>query len=297
MRRIASTFFRCLACQCALLALVAGAAQAAAPQQFYTNSGSARVHYVNQGSGPEAVVFIHGWGCDLTFWQAQTAALSQERRVLALDLLGFGKSDAPGVEYTQDLLAKSLAAVLDAAGVQRAVLVAHSMGLSVAKRYIDTHPDRVAGLFIVDGAYVNLPKDEAQVQVFREMLAKPETGTPKGWRHFVSGFVGPMLTPSTSIQAREKILSAMQGAPIHVAKSSMLHFMEPGGWSSATATVPVRAVYAAGPSEGRDVRGYLSTVFPGMAYEEWDNTGHFIMFDQSERLSAAIALFAAQVLQ
>lgn len=278
------------------LVLGSGAAQAAA-QDGYAQVDKARVHYVSLGQGPDAVVFLHGWNCDLTFWQSQTAALNQERRVVALDLLGFGKSDAPQVEYTQDLLAKSLAAVLDAAGVSRAVLVAHSMGLSVAKRYIETHPDRVAGLFIVDGAYVNLPKEAAEARNLLKVLDAPATQTPAGWHSFVTGFVTPMFRPSTPPEAREKILATMLNAPRHVAQSSMRHFLKPGGWTSERVDIPVRAVYAGPEARAQGAAEYLATVFPQLAYEEWEDTGHFIMFDQAERLNAAIALFAAQVLR
>jgi len=225
------------------------------------------------------------------------AAVGQERRVLAVDLLGFGKSDAPEVEYTQDLLAKSLAATLDAAGVRRALLVGHSMGLAVAKRYIETHPGRVAGLFIVDGAYMDLPKDAPRAHAMLKTLDAPETQTPAGWHKFVTGFVTPMFSPSTPPEARAKIMATMLGAPRHVGMSALRNFLLPGAWSPAPLALPVRAVYAGKLMRGEGVQDYLASVFPQLAYEEWDDTGHFIMFDQAERLNGAVALFAAQVLQ
>lgn len=258
--------------------------------------GDARIHYTSQGQGAEAVVFIHGWACDASFWDAQVAALGANRRVIAVDLLGFGKSDAPEAEYTQELLAQSLAAVLDAAQVRRAVLVGHSMGLSVAKRYIDAHPERVAGLFIVDGVYMDLPRNEAQAQGMRAMLAKPENAADAGWRQFVAGFVQPMFSPATPQELRAKTLSAMQNSPRHAARSAMLHYLAPGSWNPATAGLPVQAVYSVGMAKNLAVAENLPKVFPRVHIEQWDDCGHFIMFDQPQRLSRAVAEFAARTL-
>ncbi|MHC1752935.1 alpha/beta fold hydrolase [Humidesulfovibrio sp.] len=258
--------------------------------------GDARIHYASQGQGADAVVFIHGWACDASFWDAQMAALGANRRVIAVDLLGFGESDAPQAEYTQELLAQSLAAVLDAAQVRRAVLVGHSMGLSVAKSYIDAHPGRVAGLFIVDGVYMDLPKYEARAQGMRAVLAKPENDTDAGWRQFVAGFVQPMFSPATPQELRAKTLSAMQNSPRHAARSSMLHYLAPGSWSPAPAELPVQAVYSVGMAKNMAVAESLPQVFPRAHIEQWDDCGHFIMFDQPQRLSRAVADFAARTL-
>lgn len=282
---------------CCLLLCVTAAAHAAPLQNGSAELDGARIHFISQGKGSDAVVFLHGWNCDATFWQAQMAAVSKTRRVVALDLIGFGKSDAPERDYTQELFAQSLGAVLDAAGVARAVLVVHSMGLSVAKGYIDAHPERVAGLFIVDGVYMDLPKNEARAQGMRAMLAKPEYDTDAGWRQFVAGFVQPMFSAATPAKARQKILSTMQNAPRHVAKSSMLHYLAPGSWNPAPAELPARAVYSVGMAKNMDVRENLPHIFPQVEIEEWDGCGHFIMFDQPGRLSTAISRFAGQTLR
>jgi len=275
---------------------------AAAPSQGfedrYAPFSAGRVHYQSRGAGPDAVVLIHGWSCDATFWQAQAEALGAGRRVLTLDLIGFGKSDAPEREYTQDLLAESVLAVLNDAGVRRAVLVGHSMGLSVAKRFMERHPGRAVGLFIVDGAYVDLPKDQLQVEAFKLMLMSPVAQTPEGWREFVKGFVAPMLVDSTPAAAREKVLSSMLSTPRHVAVSSMQNFLGPEGWNDTVVNVPVHAVYATSQiDEGQNPRVFLSRVFPQLRYEQWGSTGHFIMFDQTGRLTASIRSFVEKVLR
>src|SRR3954471_16912199 len=70
----------------------------------------ARVHYESYGKGQEAVVFIHGWTCDLTFWRGQ-APVYEKRRALLVDLPGHGQSAKPEVAYTQERFARAVEAV------------------------------------------------------------------------------------------------------------------------------------------------------------------------------------------
>ena len=70
--------------------------------------------------------------------------------VVAVDLRGHGRSEAPAAgDYAVESLAADIAAVVDALGLGRFVLVGHSMGGAAALAYADAHPERVAGLVLV----------------------------------------------------------------------------------------------------------------------------------------------------
>ncbi|MDP8990787.1 MAG: hypothetical protein M3N41_11995, partial [Acidobacteriota bacterium] len=59
-----------------------------------------RIHYESYGAGPEALVFVHGWACDLTFWRGQEPLYTDPtRRALLIDLPGHGLSDKPHRAY------------------------------------------------------------------------------------------------------------------------------------------------------------------------------------------------------
>src|SRR5438105_6101714 len=80
--------------------------------RFATLDGN-RIHYVSFGQGPEALVFIHGWTCDATFWKAQ-APVYENRRSLLIDLPGHGLSDKPDISYTMALFARAVDTVMTA---------------------------------------------------------------------------------------------------------------------------------------------------------------------------------------
>jgi pimeloyl-ACP methyl ester carboxylesterase len=107
----------------------------------YANLDKSRVHYKSFGEGKTAVVFIHGAFCDLTAWRFQVPAFAHKGRLVLIDLPGHGQSDKPKVEYTMDLFARAVDAVLKDAGIEKAVLVGHSMGTPVARQFWRLYPE------------------------------------------------------------------------------------------------------------------------------------------------------------
>ena len=135
---------------------------AAAKSKFAMLAGH-KIHYKSLGDGKTALVLVHGWSCDMTFWEEQVPALAGKIRLVLIDLPGHGKSDKRKIDYTMDLFARGVEAVLADAGVERAVLAGHSMGTPVVRQYYRLHPKKTAALIAVDGALRNLVKDPADV--------------------------------------------------------------------------------------------------------------------------------------
>ncbi len=106
------------------------------------------------GSGGP-VVLVHGWGGSGYDWTRLSPYLSDDYRVLAPDLPGFGKSDKPDIDYTLDYyvnLIRDFAAAMDAS---RFHLVGHSMGGQIAAAFALHHPDKLLSLVLLDPAGVS----------------------------------------------------------------------------------------------------------------------------------------------
>jgi pimeloyl-ACP methyl ester carboxylesterase len=96
-------------------------------------------------------VFVHGWACSLFTWHRNLRAVADAGvRVAAFDLKGHGLSDKPlGMSgYTLPAMTRHLLDVLDALGIERPLLVGHSMGCAMALRVAIEAPDRVRGLVL-----------------------------------------------------------------------------------------------------------------------------------------------------
>jgi pimeloyl-ACP methyl ester carboxylesterase len=85
-------------------------------------------HYAEAGSGDDVVLCLHGWPQHWYEWRHLMPALADRHRVLALDLRGFGWSEAPRDGYEKENLADDVLAVLDELGLERVKLVGHDWG-------------------------------------------------------------------------------------------------------------------------------------------------------------------------
>lgn len=103
-------------------------------------------------AGGEAIVLVHGFSDSAETWARMMPTLARERRVLAPDLVGFGRTPAPREGMRFSMLVRYLAGFLDAVGVEKATLVGNSLGAAVAIRYAANNPDRVERLFLLNSA-------------------------------------------------------------------------------------------------------------------------------------------------
>jgi pimeloyl-ACP methyl ester carboxylesterase len=103
------------------------------------------------GTGPETVVYLHGFLSSSATWKKVLAPASAGRRAVAVDLPGFGFSDRPWpFDYTVPGQALALSRYLDARGFDRVVLVGNSLGGAVCLIVAAIRPERVSGLVLVD---------------------------------------------------------------------------------------------------------------------------------------------------
>lgn len=102
-------------------------------------------------TGGVPLVLLHGLGNEAHLWDDFIPCVAPHYRVLALDQRGHGDSDwDPEVRYDAESMADDLEAVLDATNIDRLVLVGFSMGGRVAMTFAGRHPERLAGLVIID---------------------------------------------------------------------------------------------------------------------------------------------------
>jgi pimeloyl-ACP methyl ester carboxylesterase len=127
----------------------------AAVTDGFVKVGTLRLHYQEWGppSATGTVVLVHGVGSSCHIWDLTGPLLSERSlRVLALDQRGHGESDQPDSGYDFASVVADLAGFVEAVGVGEApVMVGHSWGASVVLHFGVAHPERTAGLVLVDG--------------------------------------------------------------------------------------------------------------------------------------------------
>jgi pimeloyl-ACP methyl ester carboxylesterase len=184
-----------------------------------TKRNGVRLAYQVTGAGDPAIVLLPAWMItNRRMWDAQVAALSTRFRVVTFDARGSGESDRPfePAAYDPIELAADVLAVLDAAEIERAVLVGNSLGGLVGYLTAAMHPERVSGLALI-GATIDLTGDDPSAMQQAAARFDDEPGpAPAGWqrynRHawerdfpgFVDWFVTTALGPEGTAEARDQ---------------------------------------------------------------------------------------------
>ena len=148
------------------------------PQESFWVAGPAgNLHVRDGGDGSLPVFFVHSLAGNGGQWVLQLDELRPWRRVVAIDLRGHGESDpAEDNDYSIEAMAEDVGAVADQLDLRRFVLAGHSLGALVAIEYAARHPERVAGLLLVDpnGDQTKVPRD--QIEPFLATIRKDPLG-------------------------------------------------------------------------------------------------------------------------
>lgn len=148
----------------AAAAIVAALARLGAqpkPRTQFVSAAAGPIYIEDGGIGNPPVLFVHSYAGSGAHWASQLRHVRRTRRAIAMDLRGHGQSPPPvDNDYAVASQAGDIAAVADALGLDRFVLVGHSLGGAAAIEYAGSHQDRVAGLVLV-GAPGKMPPQQA----------------------------------------------------------------------------------------------------------------------------------------
>jgi pimeloyl-ACP methyl ester carboxylesterase len=273
-------------------AICVGAAAGGGPGQAkavsrYASLDGHRVHYESLGSGPETIVFVHGWTCDLDVWRLQAPVFAATHRVILVDLPGHGGSDKPRISYTMKLFARSIEAVMEDAGVPRAVLVGHSMGVPVIREFYRLEPRRTSALVAVDGSLRGFRPDPA----FEEKFLAPFRGPD--YRRALEEFADAMV-PAGEPALRAELKAIMVKTPQYVVVSAGETMFDPSNGGEDPIAVPLLCVLAKSPFWSPEYEAYVRRIAPGVDYRVVDESGHFVMLEDPAGFNATLQQFLAR---
>ncbi len=156
-----------------------------------------RFHYRDWGGEGAAIVLLHGLSSQSHIFDLVAPLLSDNFRVVALDQRGHGESDKPSNGYDFDNVTADLHAFLDAMEFRQAIIVGHSWGGNVALEFGARYPDRVDGLVLVDGGFLDIQaRSEMTWERTEKQLAPPNfIGTPvEKFKTMIKEYAGKLWT-------------------------------------------------------------------------------------------------------
>jgi pimeloyl-ACP methyl ester carboxylesterase len=127
------------------------------PDSRFIEVNGINVHYKTYGQGEPTFVLLHGFGASLFSWREVTAPLAEFGTVIAYDRPAFGLTERPLTwegenPYSQEAQVELVIGLMDALGVERAILVGNSAGGTIAMLTALKYPQRVQSLILVDPA-------------------------------------------------------------------------------------------------------------------------------------------------
>jgi pimeloyl-ACP methyl ester carboxylesterase len=171
--------------------------------EFISREG-VKLAYETAGTGDTSIVFVHGWACDRTYFAPQVEHFGLRHPVLTVDLRGHGESGKPEARpgaYDIGELRDDVLAIASAAGLDRPVVIGHSLGGLVALACA-ARLDEVRAAVMVDPAPI---LNDARLEFFGHAADSIERDDDGSWR---TKFVTGMFLPSDTAR-REDIISGM----------------------------------------------------------------------------------------
>ncbi|MBN1224384.1 MAG: alpha/beta hydrolase [Candidatus Aminicenantes bacterium] len=239
------------------------------------------ITYEVRGEGEPALIFIHGWCCDRSYWKEQLPHFAEKYKVVAVDLAGHGESGLERKEWTMTAFGEDVIAVIDKLNLEQVVLVGHSMGGLVILATAKLIPEHVLGLIEVDEIFdVKVQHTQKQIE---EFLIPLRTDFVKTFHGIVPQF---FFTPKSNPDLVEGVISDMSECPPEIGVGIMS--VEGGYFDfinndllSALKSLKIAIVCINSDSEPTPVESNQEVV-PTMSAKIMPGVGHFVMMEAPE---------------
>jgi pimeloyl-ACP methyl ester carboxylesterase len=241
------------------------------------------IHYDDRGAGP-AILWTHGYGATSRMWGPQVRALADRFRLISWDIRGHGESDSPESPalYSEEASVGDMAAILDACGVDRAIVAGLSLGGYLSLAFHVRRPERVRALMLFDtGPGYRNPQGRDRWNGIAERYARglEEKGLP--------ALGGSPEVRAAQHRGPHGLVFAARG--ILAQRDSRV--------IDSLSAIRVPALVLWGEADEAFVKPgeYMAAKIPGARRVVIPGAGHAANLDQPDAFNAAVAEFAGAV--
>jgi pimeloyl-ACP methyl ester carboxylesterase len=251
-------------------------------------SNGIRIYVDDKGVGDLPLVFLHYWGGSSRTWHHVTSALAKSYRTIATDHRGWGQSDAPSSGYGLSDLAADAQGIIETLGLERYILVGHSMGGKVAQLLASRRPKGLCGLVLVAPSPPSPMSMPAEV---REGMAHAYSS-----RESVETTIDQVLTakPLSPEDRAQVIDDSLRGAP--AAKVAWPRATSLEDITQQVSAINVPTIVIAGDMDRVDsvatLRSEVLPRIPQAVLHVVPGTGHLSMLESPELLVQIVSDFA-----
>src|SRR5262245_38721964 len=240
--------------------------------------------YDDRGAGDPAIVFVHGWTCDRSFFAPQAEHFARRHRVVSVDLRGHGESAKPYEPYPIRKYADDIAYLIHQLGLGQVVAVGHSMGGLVVAQLAASHPRSVAAIAMVEpGPFAAPPEVRSGFEAIANAI---DAGNQEPRREFIRNY---LFLPTSDPMFVEDVLRIMMAAPSHVAAGALRGIATFDGLAAvAGCKVPALHLSAASPFNPPHL---MSQWLPNVVHGQTVGAGHFNQLEAPDQVNLMIESF------
>jgi pimeloyl-ACP methyl ester carboxylesterase len=191
-----------------IASLLSNVSKAQTQERITTNQIAIRdkqveINYFHQGQGDTTLLFLHGWCIDATYWKNQVDYFSKNYNVYAIDLPGFGKSNAERTNWTIEEYANDVTAFIDTMKLKNVVIIGHSMAGEIMLQTALTNNPKIAGLVGVDNfKFIDLAFTPEQMKQMTDFFPRLQSD----FKNAAPAYADMMLFhPTTSTEVKDRV--------------------------------------------------------------------------------------------
>ena len=219
-------------------------------QENFIQVDGNKIRYLESGDSKNILVLVHGLGASAERWNNVIPNFAKYYHVIVPDLIGFGYSDKPIVDYTADFFSTFLGKFFDALGIKRPIVIGSSLGGQIAAEYASANPNNVEKLILVSpsgamkqstpalDAYIMAalyPNEQSAKNAF-ELMESSGNEVDDG---IVQGFIERMQLPNAKLAFMSTVLGLKNSETImpklHMIRSPTLII-----WGSKDPVIPIQ---------------------------------------------------------
>jgi pimeloyl-ACP methyl ester carboxylesterase len=240
--------------------------------------------YDDTGSGGRPLVFSHGFGGDASHFAPLIEQLRKRHRCIAVDRRGHGRSSKPEGPYDVPTFADDLAWLVRELGVDKPVVVAHSMG-AIALDLALRHKELLAGVIVIDAPAFAPPE---VIEGFRGLAAALRT---PHYQAAILGMADQAIWAATDERdVRDRTMDAMLATPQHVLAASWEQFLAYDPVPAARALrLPLLYIHANMPADLARLQATVPHAWIGQTV----GSGHFPQLIVPDQVTAMITRWLA----
>ena len=208
-----------------------------------------KIRYLESGDSKNILVLVHGLGASAERWNGVIPNFAKHYHVIVPDLIGFGYSDKPIIDYTPDFFSTFLGKFFDALGIKHPNVIGSSLGGQIAAEYASAHPNNIEKLILVSpsgvmkkstpalDAYIMAalyPNEQSAKNAFEMM----ESSGNQVDDMIVRGFVERMQLPNAKLAFMSTVLG-LKNSEIITPKLHTIHSPTLIIWGSKDPVIPI----------------------------------------------------------